>query len=297
MSPPQIRRAADLVTPHEQVCAGFLEQAEMKATKATPYVAQAKALHDEIATVNDIVELAHKPEIRLELLAAAGFSEKAMSHLSTAELETALESVLNKIKDESGDDWRQEIVYRYLLTKGDTLGGSMRNYTGALGAKKLCSALIRALCDKNMAYETFSSPSNAEKIQMMKWRGRILVFDKTPQFLGNNIDVILLKALTSKEDPRQIVHDPAAFIACGEVKGGIDPAGADEHWKTANTGLGRIRSSFKDNRPKLFFAAAAIEAAMAEEIISQLKNGDLDFAANLTKAEQLAALAAWLVSL
>jgi type II restriction enzyme len=33
-------------------------------------------------------------------------------------------------------------------------------------------------------------------------------------------------------------------ISCGELKGGIDPAGADEHWKTAVSAFRRITTSF-----------------------------------------------------
>jgi len=33
----------------------------------------------------------------------------------------------------------------------------------------------------------------------------------------------------------------------GELKGGIDPAGADEHWKTANKALDKMRKPFTPN--------------------------------------------------
>ncbi|HAJ78349.1 MAG TPA: hypothetical protein DCO75_01135, partial [Fibrobacteres bacterium] len=33
-----------------------------------------------------------------------------------------------------------------------------------------------------------------------------------------------------------------------ELKGGIDPAGADEHWKTAKTAIDRIVSAFKKRK-------------------------------------------------
>jgi hypothetical protein len=40
---------------------------------------------------------------------------------------------------------------------------------------------------------------------------------------------------------------------------GIDPAGADEHWKTANFALERIRKSFaKKKKPQTFFIGASI---------------------------------------
>lgn len=45
------------------------------------------------------------------------------------------------------------------------------------------------------------------------------------------------------------------FLALGELKGGIDPAGADEHWKTARTAIMRISDAFKREgvSPKTFF--------------------------------------------
>ena len=61
---------------------------------------------------------------------------------------------------------------------------------------------------------------------------------------------------------------PEIFIAFGELKGGIDPAGADEHWKTAQTALARIRSAFnaKNLSPNLFFVGAVIVDSMANDI-------------------------------
>jgi hypothetical protein len=84
-----------------------------------------------------------------------------------------------------------------------------------------------------------------------------------------------------------------------ELKGGIDPAGADEHWKTAGTALRRIHSAFAKARlkPKTFFIGAAIEAKMASEIWSMLRAGELDNAANLTEDGQIASISHWLCSL
>jgi hypothetical protein len=82
------------------------------------------------------------------------------------------------------------------------------------------------------------------------------------------------------------------------LKGRIDPAGADEHWKTANTALDRIRKAFSRSKmkPKTFFIGAAIENAMAKEIFSQLKRKTLTNAANLTNEKQVFSLCRWLVS-
>ena len=93
--------------------------------------------------------------------------------------------------------------------------------------------------------------------------------------------------------------NPALYIALGELKGGIDPAGADEHWKTARTSLSRIRDAFNGHElsPHLFFVGGAIENSMAEEIWNQLEDNTLGNAANLTDANQVASLCRWLCNL
>lgn len=89
------------------------------------------------------------------------------------------------------------------------------------------------------------------------------------------------------------------LIALGELKGGIDPAGADEHWKTARTALDRIRRAFTKEKLKVrtFFIGAAIEAKMAAEIWEMLQRGELENAANLTSDEHITSVANWLCNL
>ncbi|MBC7238119.1 MAG: restriction endonuclease, partial [Chloroflexi bacterium] len=86
------------------------------------------------------------------------------------------------------------------------------------------------------------------------------------------------------------------YIALGELTGGIDPAGADEHWKTASSALSRIRDAFTDvgYEPFTFFLGAAIENRMAMEIWDQLEDGTLTNAANLMDMDQVASLIHWL---
>lgn len=103
----------------------------------------------------------------------------------------------------------------------------------------------------------------------------------------------------SKTQRPKVVRDAELYVALGELKGGIDPAGADEHWKTANAHLGRIRRSFATlpSMPQLFFVGNAIEASMAGEIWNQLESGELSNAANLTDDRQAVSLVSWLCSL
>ena len=95
------------------------------------------------------------------------------------------------------------------------------------------------------------------------------------------------------------LEDFKCYIALGELKGGIDPAGADEHWKTAGTALNRIRDAFetKKHPVETFFIGAAIEKAMATEIFDEVNAEKLSKCANLTKSLQLAEICNWLVDL
>jgi hypothetical protein len=106
--------------------------------------------------------------------------------------------------------------------------------------------------------------------------------------------------VVAKDTEMSVLQEPGNYLACGELKGGIDPAGADEHWKTTGSALDRISKDFANcgqHRPKLFFVGRAIESAMAVELYSRLLRGDYSFAANLTQPAQLQSLARWLIAL
>jgi hypothetical protein len=93
--------------------------------------------------------------------------------------------------------------------------------------------------------------------------------------------------------------DGTTIVSLGELKGGIDPAGADEHWKTARTALDRIREAFSKEgySPYTFFIGAAIEKKMAGEIWRQLEASTLNNAANLNEADQVTSISRWLCTL
>ncbi|MFQ5432839.1 MAG: AvaI/BsoBI family type II restriction endonuclease, partial [Nitrospinota bacterium] len=173
----------------------------------------------------------------------------------------------------------------------------MRNITGALAGIQFSNAILRELAESGISSNIRRSSNNPEKIQSIEWDNHFLLFDKTPKFIKKNIDVILLKSKMEHTSMKELLSVQKNYVALGELKGGIDPAGADEHWKTANSALERIRQSFKTQSPALFFVGAAIEADMAQEIFAQLKDGRLTSAANLTSHKQLADLATWLVHL
>jgi len=296
MKPKYIKSPKDLVTPIDVTQNGFLQQALRKTTEASPYIDSARQLLSNLQLASKPQDLIEISEIRSELVTAAGFSDKATNYFSPSELKNALLEVLQEIENKTGLDWRAEIVYRFLLTRGDTLGGAMRNILGAEAKAKFIEAVELALHEKAIPYTVGRSKSNEEKVQMISWPERILLFDKKPKLIGKNVDVILLQTLGETSSINTLMNQAERYLVCGEIKGGIDPAGADEHWKTASGALARIREKFPSQGPKLFFVGAAIENSMADEIFSQLNSGLLEYAANLNVSEQLSDLVTWLVS-
>jgi len=290
-----IKQPEDLQTKHRAICDGFLVQALQKTEKARPFLEEAKTFYKALKRVETIDSLLALTKYQNDLASACGFSEKAKIKLTEVELNNAIKKVLGNILKESGSDFRENILYRYLLTKGDTLGGSMRNLTGAFASIKFVEKILKRLSKNRLKVKTVKSATG--KIQKVVWDGRMLLFDIKPRLIGKNIDVILLDSGDINTPEQELLESKFKYIACGELKGGIDPAGADEHWKTANSALGRIRAAFGRSVPALFFVGAAIEAAMAKEIFSQLKSGKLSHAANLTEEEQIDDLVNWLVSL
>jgi hypothetical protein len=266
---------------------GFLAQALEKNARAAPLVEAGRRFWPALQSVKNIKSLdtlLDNPQYRSGLIAAAGFSQKASGHLSKEELDDAIKRVFLTLSKTSGEAFREEILYRYLLTLGDALGGQMRNFIGADAGIKFTRAIIDALPSD----ESRNIVQNKKgKIQRIAWNGRLLLFDVKPRLIGNNVDAILLD--TSTLAAREAAETPACYLACGELKGGIDPAGADEHYKTARSALIKIRDALqkRGHKPSLFFVGAAIEPRMAEDIFADMESGELTYAANLTKPEQV----------
>jgi hypothetical protein len=71
-----------------------------------------------------------------------------------------------------------------------------------------------------------------------------------------------------------------------EVKGGADPAGSDEHWKTATQALGRVLAAAERTgrpKPKLSFIATILVDRVALEAQDWIDKGKLVSVHNLTK--------------
>lgn len=310
----RLTSSEDLITPYEAIRAGFVALALEKNRRATPLVAQARALRDEASNANSPDDLLRMTEIRPALLTAAAVSDKALNHLQPQDKDEAIRNLIEQFLKPAGRNFVEELVYRFLLTRGDTLGGSMRNLGGALAQRKLTRAIVAALTMARKKYQWQHSTNRAWAtgngddtdielhLRALSWtvgrKKRTLVYNLTVPLVKKNVDVCLFDCEAAEMRPN-IYSVPARYIALGELKGGIDPAGADEHWKTANSALARIHKAFAKEglKPHTFFIGAAIERHMAVEIWSQLEEGMLENAANLTNETQLTAIVRWLIGL
>ncbi|MEK7448169.1 MAG: AvaI/BsoBI family type II restriction endonuclease [Planctomycetota bacterium] len=303
----------DLVTPYEATRAGFVSLALERNRRATPFIEQARSLKSFAAAAKTPKELLKIKGIFPALLCASGISDKASGHLEDKDKIDAINGLIKNFLEPAGANFVEELVYRFLLTKGDTLGGSMRNVGGILGQRKFARAIISALALAKTPFYWLNSKSNTwvkasnddADIELflrgINWKHgskqRTALFNLTVPAVKNNIDFCLLNCDYKK---MAIAYKkPELYISCGELKGGIDPAGADEHWKTAHTALNRIRKAFSSKPLSLqtFFIGAAIEKKMAGEIWEQLKDGTLTNAANLTNQDQVNSLCNWLIRL
>lgn len=313
-----INSADDLITTHEQTRAGFLSIALEKNMVADPYVKQALAFKSMVTHTKGPDDFLAIPSIRPFMLAAAGLSEKSLQHLNSEDHTVVIKELIEKFLKPAGSAYIDEAIYRFLLTKGDAVGGIMRNRIGAMGQEKLIRCILSCINVRGMSYE-WTDRSNStfnwlekpdidadveKKLNAIFWVNsqgpRVLGFNMKNSIVNKNIDICLYNTDKDGYNQGKVAKNfPEKSIMLGELKGGIDPAGADEHWKTANTALERIRSSYlaQNLQIQTSFVGAAIEKAMADEIFSQLKNGTMANAANLTNTNQLVEYCNWLLDL
>jgi len=309
-----LKKANDLVTTYEETRAGFIAIALEKNKHASPYIEEAKILKSRIKSINNPDDLLKLEGIRSGLIAAAGISDKATVHLGEEGCNEAIKEFIKNFLKPSGRNFKDELIFRFLLTKGDSLGGSMRNIVGAFAQRRLSASIFAALRLSKKDFLWYHNDSDKwipsqkrrdaiEDAKGIFWynnkkESRTLFYNITVPIVQNNIDIIVLKC-DYRKPLKDIISQPTEFIALGELKGGIDPAGADEHWKTAKTAIDRIVTAFTKHKhnPYIFYIGAAIENKMASEIWDNLENNYITNAANLTKSDHVTSLTEWILDI
>ena len=312
-----IKTPSDLVTSRERIRSGFIAMALEKNYIAVKYIEEAKALKSLSLRVSAPIDLLNIRDLRVGLLTASGLSDKALNYLNEADKDIAIIGLVKEFLEPAGDHFVDELVYRYLLIKGDALGGKARNLAGTLGERKFLRTILSIFSLSGIEFKYLDSfinkwlPSNEEdinlenKVRALSWQvggeNRLLIKNANVPIVNKNVDFIVLDGSIEdlEKGENSIKNRPDRFLALGELKGGIDPAGADEHWKTANSALIRIRKAFEAKllSPKTFFIASAIENSMASEIFEELQTEILTNAANLTDDIQLTEICSWIINL
>ncbi len=315
-----LKSSDDLVTTYEATRAGFVALALERNRQATPYIAEAKALQAAASQAVSAADLFKIKDIEVGLLTAAGLSQKSLNYLTSEDKIDAINGLIQNFLEPAGANFVEELVFRFLLTRGDTLGGSMRNIGGALAQRKLTRAILSTLKIAGRQYswqdsrtkQWIAMTNDDIEIELslrgINWQSegenRTLIYNLTVPLVGSNVDLCLFnlpptELVVNKSSKIQPSETAPSIIALGELKGGIDPAGADEHWKTAQAALNRIREAFSKVGyfPNTFFVGSAVAKRMADEIWHQLENGTLTNAANLNQENQVASIARWLCNL
>ena len=306
-----LKSSEDLHTTYAATRSGFITLALEKNRRAEPYIAQARALQEAASFAQMASDLPKIKGIEAGLLTAAGLSDKSLSYLSSADKTTAINGLIENFLEPSGEKFVEELVFRFLLTRGETLGDSMRNIGGILAQRKLTRAILSTLTIAGAKYRWQDSKTkkwieveNGDSEIEFSPRGiswtfenkhRTIICNLKVPLVNNNVDICLFNS----EHTNLEINQNESYLALVELKGGIDPAGADEHWKTARTALDRIHKAFSKCKlyPHTFFIGAAIEKNMAQEIWNQLESNILSNAANLTEENQIISLSRWLCNL
>jgi type II restriction enzyme len=141
-------------------------------------------------------------------LTASGVSDKATNYLLPQDRIGAIQELIAKYLEPAGLAFVEELVFRFLLTRGDTLGGSMRNIGGVMGERKLTRATLANLALAGIPYQWRRSDSKewiAGKnddadielyLAALSWsykgRNRTMVYNRRVPFIRKNIDLCLL---------------------------------------------------------------------------------------------------------
>ncbi|MCB0196391.1 MAG: hypothetical protein KDJ65_30845 [Anaerolineae bacterium] len=215
--------------------------------------------------------------------------------------------------------------YRHIIMMsanlGDSLGGTSRNEVGRIAMMRVINPLINYLHSQKKLSQVLYSlkgkivindddnetegagaakrkrlnitlDTNIEKILEHFDTYRVL-YHEIETTNGNKLLLNRqLKWKTDKGTTVKIGPDLHSFVDendmfwAAELKGGADPAGSDEHWKTATKVLDRIiEGAKKTNRttPKLSFIATILVDRVAQEAQNWIDQGKLTSVYNLTQ--------------
>jgi hypothetical protein len=204
-----------------------------------------------------------------------------------------------------------------LANLGESIGGSWRNEVGRLAYAEVIGSLLRYLHDKgylaaitydlkgqltgeaeedeertiskdNVLADSSDFPHHLETIEANRVvHKRIALRNGNDLLLNRQIEWIDHEGNSHKIGPDLSAFLPDNTLTWGgELKGGADPAGSDEHWKTATRAFDRILDASEKTgrpKPKLSFIATILVDRVAREAALWIREGKLTSVYNLTQ--------------
>ncbi|MCB0072861.1 MAG: hypothetical protein KDE20_15425 [Caldilineaceae bacterium] len=242
-------------------------------------------------------------------------ARRGLSHERAVEIATYLNRVVSGLIIATGVSPRRHIEM-LMANVGESLGGSSRNEVGRVAVAQALRPVILELWRRDLLEsitfstradlvpgssreqeETVTIHSETEieemldrvEAQFVKYQsiqlrtGALLLVDKIINWSDSEGRRRKASADLHSLEVRQ---DAKMLLWAAEVKGGADPAGSDEHWKTASRALRRIieeAESARAPQPPLSFIGTTIVGRVGNEIRQWIDRGDLISAYNLTK--------------
>ncbi|MBM4431318.1 MAG: hypothetical protein FJ026_13395 [Chloroflexi bacterium] len=217
-----------------------------------------------------------------------------------------------------GDITPHRHVVMLAANMGDSLGGTSRNEVGRVAMMRLIHPLLRHLHrQQRLASVTYSLKgaivADEDETQATTMdRAQLAIADATDideLLSGFEESRVLYHELQATNGSRLIVNSQLNWHTgtgethrispdlyshvgttdlfwAGALKGGADPAGSDEHWKTATETLDRILRATEATgrpRPKLSFIATVLVDRVAQGAQSWIEQGKLSSVYNLTQ--------------
>lgn len=195
---------------------------------------EARALQEAASKARTSADLLTINEIESGLLTAAGLSDKSLVHLQPEDKQEAINSLIENFLEPAGVKFVEELVFRFLLTRGDTLGGSMRNIGGALAQRKLTRTVVSTLAIAGIRYRWQHSKTRQwadmtdddSEIELslrgLSWEkggeSRTLIYNLTVPLVKNNVDMSLFNLSPEELEPAGY-KSAKSYIALGELKG------------------------------------------------------------------------------
>ena len=226
-----IKSADDLVTSREETRAGFIAMALEKNNIAVPYIEEAKALKALASQVKKPKEFLQVKDLRVGLLTASGLSDKSLNYLNEDDRTIAIKGLIEKFLEPAGENFIDELVYRYLLTKGDALGGKARNLAGSLGERKFLRFIVSVFNLAGISYKWKDIETNTwldkpkddteieKRIKALFWnkgtKNRLLLLNMNVPLVDKNVDLSILQGVIEEVKKRKTVnHSQSTQIYC-----------------------------------------------------------------------------------